>query len=139
MTLSCHNNTILDNPGPPTTDLCTWASIKRCLINIIEFFSVSFSVGRKGSSSSSSAFDLVTMKWEIWSFRVCSDCTAVKRQRRKNKNGTVNSFCVHARVCARRCMSTHAHTSQRVSPTTQCWDYKCAPPNPVLVLVFNLV
>lgn len=49
----------------------------------MELFRVSFSVGRNRSWSSSSAFDLVTIKWDIWSLRVCNDCTAAKRERAK--------------------------------------------------------
>lgn len=56
----------------------------------MELFRVSFSAGTKGSLSSSSALDLVTIKWDIWSFRVCSDCTAAKkRERRKAESQQV--------------------------------------------------
>lgn len=60
--------------------------------NIMELLSVSFSVGRKGSWSSSSAFDLVTIKWDIWSFRVCSDWTAAKKKERKKEVNAVGNF-----------------------------------------------
>lgn len=56
----------------------------------MELFRVSFSVGRKGSLSSSSAFDLVTIKWDIWSFRVCNDCTATKKRKKERVIRTGN-------------------------------------------------
>lgn len=46
-------------------------------------FRDSFSLGRKASSSSSSVFDLFTIKWEIWSFKECSDSTAGETESRK--------------------------------------------------------
>lgn len=49
------------------------------------FFRDSFSLGKKASSSSSSVFDLLTIKWEIWSFKECSDSTAAETQREKEK------------------------------------------------------
>lgn len=51
----------------------------------MEFFRDSFSLGRKASSSSSSVFDLFTIKWEIWSFKVCNDCTAVGKERESDE------------------------------------------------------
>lgn len=45
------------------------------------FFRDSFSLGKKASSSSSSVFDLLTIKWEIWSFKECSDSTAAETEK----------------------------------------------------------
>ena len=55
----------------------TWASTRRRLIRVMDFCSVSFSVGRKaGSSCCSRALGPLTMKLAIWSFRLLRDCTA---------------------------------------------------------------
>lgn len=54
------------------------------------------------------------MKWEIWSFRVCNDCTAVERQRRKYKM----ILLTRVRVCVPAHMHTHAYIL--VFPATQC-------------------
>lgn len=66
--------------------------MRRCLIRIMEPLRVSFSAGRKGSLSSSRAFDLVTIKWDIWSFRVCKDCTAAKQKEKKESGIATGSL-----------------------------------------------
>lgn len=63
----------------------TCASIRRCLISIMELFRDSFSLGKKASSSSSRVFDFLMIKWEIWSFKECSDSTAVETERESKK------------------------------------------------------